>query len=157
MTSMKRALRRHLQLSDLVSLESLPINYLLFQTDTKFPTVIQGQADTKSINGKGKPLTQAEVEATIDFCLACDNELTPDDEKRIQERLQQIKGVGVDRPVTAEDVKQLTAEEREFSNTMSAKHMLRRQETMNTNTVTKFATNGFVIRMERGALGLVAV
>lgn len=110
--------------------------------------MIQGQADTKI----EKKLTQKEVEATIDFCLACNNKLTPADEVRIQERLQQIKGEGIDRPVTAEDLTQLTAEEREFFNTMSAKHMLRRQETMNLDS--KFATNGFVIRMEKGSLGL---
>jgi hypothetical protein len=117
-----------------------------------FRPVIQGLADTKN----EKKLTQKEVDATIEFCLACDDKLTLADERKIQERLQQIKG-NSDKPVTAEDLEQLTAEEKGFFNTMSAKQMLRRQDTMSTAGFSSVKTNGFVMRTEKGNLGLMVI
>lgn len=119
---------------------------------TYLVVVIQGTADA-DVGGK---LTHDEVAKTVDFCLNAFKETSPEERKKVLDKVATINGTTSIHPEAKQDLEKLTEDELAILNNIRAKQMLRMEDTFSLNHFGSDAINGFAPNLKTGNLGLVA-
>ena len=117
-----------------------------------FVAVIQGTADA-DVGGK---LTHEEVVKTVDFCLNAFKETTPEERKKVLDKLASINGVTSVGDDSKESLEKLTEDEVSILTNIRAKQMLRMEDSVNLKHFGSDAINGLAPNLVTGKLGLVA-
>lgn len=126
--------------------------------------VIQGSAD---VSGK---LSQEEVSKTVDFCLNAFEHHSPEQQAAVMKKMETAMLVeNVAAPANLATTKTdaeiekkakvdpegLSADELKILNTIRARQMLRREDTLSIDNFSNDAIHGFVPVVKRGSLGLM--
>jgi len=123
-----------------------------FGNFTYLLVVIQGTADA-DVGGK---LTHDEVAKTVDFCLNAFKETSPEERKKVLDKVATINGTASIGPDAKQDLEKLTEDELKILNHIRAKQMLRMEDTFNLNHFGSDAIDGLAPNLVTGNLGLVA-
>ncbi|KAL6713243.1 hypothetical protein ACLMJK_009364 [Lecanora helva] len=131
-----------------------------------FRPIIQGTAD---VHGK---LTQEEVSKTVDFCLNAFQHHAPEKQEAVLKKMETaMLANNVEAPTTVStpktdaeiqekavvDPEGLSPDEMSILNTIRARQMLRREDTLSIDSFSNSAINGFMPIVKRGSLGLQKV
>lgn len=131
-----------------------------------FRPIIQGTAD---VSGK---LSQEEVSRTVDFCLNAFEHHAPEKQAAVLKKMETamlVENVAAPADLaktkTDEQIEKkamvdpegLSEDEMRILNTIRARQMLRREDTLNIANFTNDAINGYVPVVQRGTLGLVKI
>lgn len=100
----------------------------------------------------GGKLTHDEVVKTVDFCLNAFKETSPEERKKVLDKVAAIDGTVASNP----GLEKLTDDELQILNHIRAKQMLRMEDSFNLNHFGSDAINGLAPNLRRGNLGLVA-
>lgn len=117
-----------------------------------FRPIIQGTADA-DVGGK---LTHDEVVKTVDFCLNAFKETSPEERKKVLDKVAAINGTASIAPDAKQDLEKLTEDELKILNHIRAKQMLRMEDTFSLDHFGSDAIDGLAPNLKRGSLGLVA-
>lgn len=104
----------------------------------------------------GGKLTHEEVVKTVDFCLEAFKETTPEERKKVLDKVVAMNGVtsmGVD---SKQDLEKLTEDEVNILKNIRAKQMLRMEDTVNLKHFGSDTIHGLAPNLVTGKLGLVA-
>ena len=105
----------------------------------------------------GGKLTHAEVVKTVDFCLNAFKETTPEERKKVLDKVAAINGTTASvNPDSKENLEKLTEDELKILTNIRAKQMLRMEDTFNLDHFGSDAIDGYAPNLKRGNLGLVA-
>ena len=121
----------------------------LYDSFTYLFVVIQGHADA-DVGGK---LTHTEVVKTMDFCLNAFKPTTPEERKKVLDKLAAINGTGTAGTDSKQELENLTKDEMEILNHIRAKQMMRLDDGLNLDHFGD-AINGLAPKLKRGSLGL---
>ena len=113
--------------------------------------VIQGTADA-DVGGK---LTHEEVVKTVDFCLNAFKETTPEQRKKVLDKVAAMNGVTSMGEDNKQDLEKLTEDEVKILTNIRAKQMLRMEDTVNLKHFGSDAIDGLAPNLVTGKLGLV--
>lgn len=100
----------------------------------------------------GGKLTHDEVVKTVDFCLNAFKETSPEERKKVLDKVAAMDGTVASNP----GLEKLTDDELQILNHIRAKQMLRVDDSININHFGSDAINGLAPNLRRGDLGLVA-
>lgn len=104
----------------------------------------------------GGKLTHDEVVKTVDFCLNAFKETSPEERKKVLDKVAAINGTDSMGSDGKQDLEKLTEDEVKILNHIRAKQMLRMEDTFNLNHFGSDAIDGLAPNLQRGKLGLVA-
>ena len=136
--------------SDLVRL-LLQISWLERKRLTDFVIVIQGAADA-DVGGK---LTHEEVVRTVGFCLNAFKETTPEERKKVLDKVAAMNGVTAMGSDSKQEMEKLTEDEVNILTNIRAKQMLRMEDSVNLKHFGSDAIDGLAPNLVSGKLGLV--
>lgn len=119
---------------------------------TYFFVVIQGTADADVV---GK-LNHDEIVKTVDFCLNAFKETSPEERKKVLDKVAAMNGTASSDLAAKQDLEKLTEDELKILNSIRAKQMLRMEDSFSLNHFGSDAIGGLAPNLKRGALGLVA-
>lgn len=109
------------------------------------PLVIQGNADTQA----NKKLSEAELRQTIDFCANAFAPSEPEERKRVMELIAAGKENEIDESKAA-----VSAKDKTIMDGMTARKMMRTEDTYHIDAYVADNFHGLKLRLERGQLGL---
>ncbi|KAI4123950.1 MAG: hypothetical protein LQ347_005930 [Umbilicaria vellea] len=114
--------------------------------------LIQGSADA-DVGGK---LTHDEVVMIVDFCLNPFKETSPEERKKVLQKVAPINGTASIGPDAKQDLEKLTEDELKILNHIRAKQMLGMENIFNLNHFGSDGIVGLAPTLKRGNLGVVA-
>ena len=135
----------------------------LWEVIERFFLVIQGTAD---VQGK---ITQEEISKTVDFCLNAFQHHAPEKHEAVVKKMETaMLANNVEAPATMSTTKTdaqieekavvdpegLSPDEMRILNTIRARQMLRREDTLSIDSFSNNAINGFMPIVKQGSLGL---
>lgn len=104
----------------------------------------------------GGKLTHGEVVKTLDFCLNAFKETSPEERKKVLDKVAAINGTTSSGPDAKQDLEKLTEDELKILNHIRAKQMLRMEDSFNLDSFGSDAIGGLAPNLKKGSLGLVA-
>jgi flavine halogenase len=100
-------------------------------------------------------LTHEDVVKTVEFCLQAFKETTPEERKKVLDKIASMNGAGNLAGDSKEDLEKLTEDELAILNNIRAKQMLRLEDSVHLKHFGSDAIEGFAPNLVTGKLGLV--